>query len=91
VAALAEAEAGIVAHVNADHADAVAAIAEGLLGGEPGPWRLVALDPEGCDLALEERVLRLAFPAPAADAEAVRKALILAARQARAMLAASHQ
>ncbi|MCX8135324.1 MAG: pyridoxamine 5'-phosphate oxidase family protein [Roseococcus sp.] len=90
VAALAAAEADIIAHVNADHPDAVAAIARGLLGGEEGPWRLVALDPEGCDLGLGERVLRLAFPAPAADAEAVRKALILAAREGRAKLAAVH-
>jgi putative heme iron utilization protein len=77
--------------VNADHADAVAAIAEGLLGGAPGAWCLTAVDTEGCDLALGETVLRLAFPGPAADADAVRKALILAAREARAKLAASHQ
>ena len=44
VAAVAAAEAGIIDHVNADHADAVAAIAEGLLGqaaagiGELGIW-----------------------------------------------------
>jgi putative heme iron utilization protein len=91
VAALAAAEAEIIGHVNADHADAVAAIAEGLLGGEPGAWRLTAVDTEGCDLALGERVLRLAFAAPAEDADSVRKALILSAREARAKLAASHQ
>lgn len=91
VEALAAAEAEIIAHVNADHADAVAAIAERLLGGPPGAWRLSAVDTEGCDLTLGETVLRLAFPEPAADADAVRKALILAAREARAKLAASHQ
>jgi putative heme iron utilization protein len=91
VEALAAAEPEIVAHVNADHADAVAAIAQGLLGGAAGAWRLVAVDTEGCDLALGESVLRLTFPASAEDAEAVRKALILFAREARAKLAASHQ
>jgi putative heme iron utilization protein len=85
VAALAEAEAGILGHVNAAYADAVAVIAERLLGGPPGAWRLVAVDTDGCDLALEERVLRLDWPAPIANADGTRAGLIRAARQARAM------
>lgn len=84
VPALAEAESEILGHVNADHADAVAAIAEGLLGGGPGAWRLVAVDTDGCDLALDERVLRLSWPAPVADADGVRAGLIRAAREGRA-------
>ncbi|WP_270934465.1 HugZ family pyridoxamine 5'-phosphate oxidase [Falsiroseomonas oryzae] len=86
VAALAAGEAEILAHVNADHADAVAAIAQGLLGGAPGAWRLAAVDTDGCDLALEEKVLRLAWPAPVADPDGVRAALIRAAREGRARL-----
>ncbi len=84
VVALAGAEAEILAHVNADHPDAVAAIATGLHGAEPGAWRLVAVDPDGCDLALEERVIRHPWPAPVTDAEGVRAALIRAAREGRA-------
>jgi putative heme iron utilization protein len=83
VAAVAAAEAGILDHVNADHADAVAAIAEGLPGGGPGAWRLVAVDTDGCDLALGETVRRLAWAAPVADADDVRAQLIRAARTAR--------
>jgi len=83
VAALAEAEAGILDHVNADHPDAVAAVAEGLHGGPPGAWRLVAVDADGCDLSLEELVLRHPWPEPVADANGVRVALIRAAREAR--------
>ena len=68
VAAVAAAEAGIIEHVNADHADAVAAIAEGLLGQAPAgtgeAWRLVAVDVDGADLATGERVCRLPFLAP---------------------------
>lgn len=86
VAAVAAAEAEILAHVNADHADAVAAIAEGLLGGPPGPWRLAAVDSDGCDLVLEERVLRLNWQAPVADADGVRAGLIRAAREGRSAL-----
>jgi putative heme iron utilization protein len=83
-AAIAAAEAEIIAHVNADHADAVAAIAEGLHGAAPGGWRLVAVDTDGCDLALGEAVLRHHWPAPVAEADGVRAALIRAAREGRA-------
>jgi putative heme iron utilization protein len=84
VAAVASAEAEIIGHVNQDHPDAVAAIATGLLGGAPGPWRLVAVDPDGCDISNGEASRRLAFPAPVGDADAVRSALISAAREGRA-------
>ncbi|MFC7476682.1 HugZ family protein [Dankookia sp. GCM10030260] len=87
VAALAPAAAGILDHVNADHAESVAAIATRRLGGPPGAWRMVALDPDGADLALEERVLRLNFNAPAADPAGVRAELIRASREAGAGLA----
>ncbi|MFL1463548.1 HugZ family protein [Roseococcus sp. DSY-14] len=80
--AVAAAEAGILAHVNQDHADAVRAIAAAL-GGADGPWRLSAVDPEGCDLLLGEAVLRLPFAAPARSPDAVRAALVRAAREAR--------
>jgi hypothetical protein len=84
VSAVAAAEAEILGHVNADHADAVAAIATGLLGGAPGPWRLSAVDTDGCDIALEDSVLRHHWPAPVANANDVRMALIRAAREGRA-------
>ena len=82
VAAVARAEAGILAHVNADHADALAVIA-----GQRGPglqdWRIVAADVDGCDLASGERVLRLPWSAPVADAGGVRTELVRMARDAR--------
>ena len=87
VAAVAASEAEIVTHVNQDHPDAVAAIATGLLGGAPGPWRLVTVDPDGCDISDGDASRRLAFPAPVGDADAVRMALIRAAREGRAALA----
>jgi putative heme iron utilization protein len=85
---VAAAEAEIIGHVNEDHPDAVAAIATGLLGGAPGPWRLVTVDPDGCDISDGEASRRLAFPAPVGgDADGVRMALISAARDGRAALA----
>jgi putative heme iron utilization protein len=86
VAALSAAEPEILSHVNADHADAVEAIADGLLGGGPGAWRLVAVDTDGCDIALGDSVLRHPWPEPVSDANGVRKALIVAARNARETL-----
>jgi heme iron utilization protein len=71
VAAIAAAEAEIMAHCNTDHPDAMAAIA-----GVPGAWRMVTVDVDGFDLALEERVLRVHWSAPVANATAVRHELI---------------
>ncbi len=78
VAALAAAEAEIVAHCNADHPDAMAAIA-----CAPAA-HLVAVDVDGCDLAVGERVLRVAWSAPVSDPGEVRRELIRLARAARA-------
>jgi heme iron utilization protein len=79
VAAIETAEAGIMAHCNADHPDALAAIA-----GAPGDWRMVAVDVDGCDLTLGERVVRIHWSAPVVDANGVRHELIRLARAARA-------
>ncbi len=79
VASLAAAEAGIVAHCNADHADAMTQLA----GAEPagGAWRMVAADVDGCDLAEAEpeparAVRRVAWSAPVATGADVRRELI---------------
>ncbi len=82
VAAIAAAEADILNHVNADHADAVAAIAHAL-GGPAGEWRMASLDTDGCDLAAGEWVLRFCFGRPVREPDGVRRELILAARTAR--------
>ena len=78
VAALGAAEADIIAHVNADHADTLA-----LLSGHDAAWRMTAVDTDGFEMAAGETVQRHPFPAPVADADGVRRALILAAREAR--------
>src|SRR3546814_15139200 len=44
---LLEAEAGAVAHMNADHADAVELYARAFCAAAAGPWQLAGLDPEG--------------------------------------------
>ena len=79
---LIEAEAGAVAHMNEDHADAVRLYATRLLGAEDGPWRLTGLDPEGVDLAQGDATLRLPFTQRVTTAAALRKVLVDLAKQA---------
>ena len=75
VAAIEAAAAGIIAHCNEDHPDAMARIA-----GAPGAWRMVAVDVDGCDLAQGEHVMRVAWSAPVADPAGVRAELVRMAR-----------
>lgn len=82
VAAVATAADEIMAHCNADHPDALAAIA-----GTPGAWRMTAVDVDGCDLAHDETVRRVAWPAPVSGPEGIRAALIRLARAARSAAA----
>ena len=77
-------EAEALRHMNEDHGDAVAVMARHLLGDEGSGWRLVGIDPEGCDLARDGRLGRLAFAQPASDATTLREQLAGLARQARA-------
>jgi len=78
VAAVLGAEAGILAHCNRDHGDALAAIA-----GEAGDWRMVTADVDGFDLALGERVVRFPWSAPVKDAGDVRGELVRMAKAGR--------
>ncbi|WP_332694847.1 HugZ family pyridoxamine 5'-phosphate oxidase [Bosea sp. (in: a-proteobacteria)] len=82
--ALIEAEEGAVEHMNADHADAVRLYATALLGARDGAWRISGLDPDGCDLALGDKVLRLSFDEPVTSPDALRKTLVGLAGKARA-------
>lgn len=80
---LAAVEAEAVAHLNADHGDAVALYAVDLLGRAPGPWRVIGLDPEGVDLAKGHERARLDFPHRVGDARALRAVLADLAREGR--------
>lgn len=61
-AELISAEAGILAHMNADHADACRLYATKLLGAPDGDWRCAGCDPEGLELQCGRMALRLPFP-----------------------------
>jgi putative heme iron utilization protein len=83
--ARAEIEEGAVAHMNADHAEALRLYARVLLGARDGAWRATGLDPDGLDLALGDVVLRLGFPVSVDGPASLRTMLAELAAQARAM------
>jgi hypothetical protein len=81
---LAAAEESAVAHMNEDHRAAIALYATKLLGDAAGDWRVVALDPEGCDLMHGDRARRLEFPERVTEAGALRRVLARLAQETKA-------
>jgi heme iron utilization protein len=81
---LVAAEADAVAHMNADHAEACRLYATRLLGEPDGAWRMTGIDPDGADLALNDRTARLAFPQRVTEPGQLRQVLVALAAQARA-------
>jgi heme iron utilization protein len=73
---LAAAESEIIKHMNADHSDAIAHYACGLLGRSGTGWRMTGIDPEGIDLRCAGETARLQFSAPVLTPEAARAALV---------------
>lgn len=81
---LAVREADVVAHMNADHADAIQLYARVLLGLDGDGWAMTGCDEDGADLRLGGRTARLAFDAPVEDAEGARVELVRLVKRARA-------
>lgn len=82
--ALIEAEPGIVAHMNDDHADALALYATMLARAPDGAWRMTGIDPEGFDIALGGEVRRIAFAKRISTPTEARQELVRLAAVARA-------
>lgn len=83
-ATFAELEESAVAHLNEDHAEALALYARVLCRMGGGHWRATGLDPDGLDLALGERTARISFTPPLSDAQSLRLGLKQLAVMARA-------
>ena len=81
---LVAAEADAVAHMNQDHAEACRLYATRLLGEPDGAWRMTGIDPDGADLALNDRTARLAFPQRVTEPGQLRQVLVTLAGRARA-------
>jgi putative heme iron utilization protein len=82
---LADAEEGIVSHMNEDHGDAVQLYAGKLLGLDGNDWRMTGIDAEGIDLRRSGQVARLAFDAPLGAASEARKVLVALVGKAKAI------
>lgn len=82
--ALIEAEAGAIAHINADHRDTMNLYATKLLGADSGDWHCTSIDPDGIDLQAGEITLRLDFPEHVTGPAELRKMLAALAEKARA-------
>jgi putative heme iron utilization protein len=81
-AALAAAEADIVANINDDRGDAVTRIARHLMGRKGGGWRLAGIDPEGFDLRRKGDLARFDFRSPVGDKTEARAEFARLARAA---------
>jgi heme oxygenase (biliverdin-IX-beta and delta-forming) len=77
------AEPDILAHMNADHADAIRLYATRLAGGPEGLWRMSGIDPEGCDLIWEGDARRIRFAGPISTPGEARAELVRLVQEAR--------
>ena len=78
------AEPGAIEHMNEDHRDAIQLYALHLVGAGPADWRIIGIDPDGCDLMAGTDVRRLSFPRRVTTARAMREVLVELADKARA-------
>lgn len=85
-AELVAAEEGAIAHMTADHAEAVTLYATRLLGQQEGDWRITGIDPEGADLRAGSHVARLEFPERITGPGALRSTLANLSKEARAAI-----
>jgi putative heme iron utilization protein len=83
-AALQEAEAGAIDHMNADHRDAMNLYATRLLGADAADWRCTGCDPDGIDMRAGATTLRLDFPERVTGPGELRKMLVRLVGEARA-------
>jgi heme iron utilization protein len=83
-AEIVEIEESAIEHMNADHPDTVRLYATKLLGEADGAWEVTGVDPDGLDLALGDRVVRMPFAERVTDGLALRKTLAEWGARARA-------
>jgi putative heme iron utilization protein len=81
---LIQAEEGILAHLNGDHAEALGLLARHFSGETGGKWRASGLDPEGLDLIRGASSARVSFPRRAETPAQVREILVELTMGARA-------
>ena len=81
---LAAQEAGILEHMNSDHADSLLRYCTHVHGLTPASVEMVGIDSEGFDVRADGRILRFDFAQPIHDAQGARAALVALSSQCRA-------
>jgi len=81
--ALIAAEEDILDHLNSDHPDALALLAQKFAGEGDGKWRASGLDPEGLDLIAGDATARVDFPRRVETPQEARAVLVELATAAR--------
>lgn len=84
---LADEEDGILAHMNADHGDAIDLYASTAVAGAPPGWRMTGIDPEGADLRREGATARIDFHETVNDGASARRELVRLVKALRASIA----
>ncbi len=82
--ALIEAEAGALAHMNDDHADALDLYARVIAEQPGGAWIATGIDPDGMDLSCGDLAARIPFPERVLTPGGLRETLVTLANTARA-------
>lgn len=80
---LAEHEAAILDHMNADHADSLSAYCRHWRGITPGKVIMLGIDTDGFDVRADDHLLRFAFETPVLDAHDARAALVAMSKECR--------
>lgn len=83
---LAEHEAGILAHMNADHGGNLVAYCRHVHDVETKAAEMIGIDPDGFDVRAEGLALRFEFPSRVLNAEQARSALVDLAKASRAQV-----
>jgi len=78
-----EVEDDILAHMNADHSDALVAYCRHFHGLQPHAAEMVGIDCDGFNVRADGKLLRFDFDRPVTDAAEARAALVALARAAR--------
>lgn len=81
---LAEQEAAILDHMNADHAENLRAYCHHVHGKEAEAVSMTGMDTDGFDVTADGRLLRFSFDTPVTDAQEARVALVSLAKACRA-------
>ncbi|MEW6676590.1 MAG: DUF2470 domain-containing protein [Pseudomonadota bacterium] len=80
---LAEQEADILAHMNADHGHNLVAYCRHVHSLKVGAAEMIGIDPDGFDVRADGRGLRFDFDTPVTDAQQARAALVALAQSCR--------